>query len=203
LPLSSVTGQDGDVDFVFVSGRPSLDFAGTLKWRHHDPEEQLATPEALREWIDRAGLVTAPVTVDRGALDRGRALREVIYRLASARRTGHHWDDDDLGALHLAAHRPPPALTLEADGTVRRDGGVPAVLAALARDAIELLGGPDAARIRECGRPECTRLYVDSSRTQNRRWCGMAECGNRVKAASYRRRKATRPLVRSEPTPGA
>jgi predicted RNA-binding Zn ribbon-like protein len=43
---------------------------------------------------------------------------------------------------------------------------------------------------RECERPACTRLFVDRSRGGTRAWCGMAECGNRVKAADYRARKA-------------
>nr|WP_248782417.1 CGNR zinc finger domain-containing protein [Saccharothrix syringae] len=35
---------------------------------------------------------------------------------------------------------------------------------------------------------------MDDSRGEPRRWCGMVECGNRVKAAEYRRRRR---LVRS------
>ncbi|WP_345718596.1 CGNR zinc finger domain-containing protein [Kineosporia mesophila] len=36
--------------------------------------------------------------------------------------------------------------------------------------------------IRNCANDRCTRLYVDTSRAGNRRWCGMAECGNAVRA---------------------
>ncbi|TQS31244.1 CGNR zinc finger domain-containing protein [Microbispora sp. KK1-11] len=49
--------------------------------------------------------------------------------------------------------------------------------------------GVSSARVRECARPECTRLFVDRSRGGTRHWCGMEECGNRVKAANYRSRK--------------
>lgn len=31
---------------------------------------------------------------------------------------------------------------------------------------------------------ECTRLYLDTSRGHNRRWCGMTECGNRKRGPS-------------------
>jgi predicted RNA-binding Zn ribbon-like protein len=62
-------------------------------------------------------------------------------------------------------------------------------LASIARDAIELFGGPDLTRLRSCGRAGCTRLFVDDSRGANRVWCGMRECGNKVNAAAYRRRQ--------------
>lgn len=48
---------------------------------------------------------------------------------------------------------------------------------------------PPAAPIKQCARPDCTRLYLDRSRGARRTWCGMSECGNRVKAAAYRARR--------------
>jgi len=50
--------------------------------------------------------------------------------------------------------------------------------------------GPDAARIRQCGDPPCTRLFVDTSRARSRRWCDMAGCGNRAKVAGFRARNS-------------
>ncbi|MGS2586154.1 CGNR zinc finger domain-containing protein [Streptomyces hebeiensis] len=41
----------------------------------------------------------------------------------------------------------------------------------------------------ECGRTVCTRICLDRSRGARRTWCGMDECGNRVKAAAYRARR--------------
>ncbi|MFC3987030.1 CGNR zinc finger domain-containing protein [Actinoplanes siamensis] len=37
---------------------------------------------------------------------------------------------------------------------------------------------------------QCTRLFIDRSRGGTRTWCGMAECGNRIKARQCRARKA-------------
>ncbi|MFD9662807.1 CGNR zinc finger domain-containing protein [Rhodococcus sp. NPDC059968] len=62
-------------------------------------------------------------------------------------------------------------------------------LSLLARDTIDLIGSPAMAKVKECSNPDCTRLFVDLSRGFSRRWCGIAECGNRIKAADYRRRK--------------
>jgi predicted RNA-binding Zn ribbon-like protein len=63
-------------------------------------------------------------------------------------------------------------------------------LAAVARDAVDLLSGPLAGRIRECGADDCALLFVDASRPGRRRWCSMEACGNRAKAAAFRRREA-------------
>jgi predicted RNA-binding Zn ribbon-like protein len=68
-------------------------------------------------------------------------------------------------------------------------------LATVARQAVELLSGPDVPLLKECGNPECTRVYIDRSRGMRRQWCGMESCGNKIKAAAYRARKKTAPAV--------
>jgi predicted RNA-binding Zn ribbon-like protein len=62
-------------------------------------------------------------------------------------------------------------------------------LSTVTRLAVELLGGPDVPLLKECGNPECTRIYIDRSRGMRRQWRGMESCGNRIKAAAYRARK--------------
>ena len=46
-----------------------------------------------------------------------------------------------------------------------------------------LLAGPSRAQISRCGR--CSWLFLDPSPTRRRRWCSMATCGNRAKAARH------------------
>lgn len=104
------------------------------------------------------------------------------------------WPDDvasrDTDQVCLAAATaPPPLITFDRSRRLTRSGDLAAVLSAVARDTLELLGGPEIERTRECGRPRCTCLFVDSSRGKPRRWCGMGECGNRIKDASYRQRQ--------------
>ncbi|MEU2350993.1 CGNR zinc finger domain-containing protein [Modestobacter sp. NPDC049651] len=175
--------------FVFVSGRPSLDLAGTLKWRRSEPEELLGAPEAAARWAVDAGLVDTPPEVDAAGLADVHAVREAVYALALARSEQRPWDAGALAQLERAAGPVPVTPRLQPDGSLRRTGQLAAVLSAVARDAAELLGGPEAERIRECAGEACTRLFVDASRGAPRRWCGMQECGNRAKAASYRRRR--------------
>ncbi|MEV4510446.1 ABATE domain-containing protein [Dactylosporangium sp. NPDC049525] len=174
--------------FVFVSGDLALDFAGTLKWRRSAPEELLATPADAARWAVAAGVLTSAPQLSTVDLEALVALREQVYRLVTATLERRSWPARDLRALNAAAAVTRPGVSLTTGG-IRRVGGAAQVGAAVAVAAVELLGGPDLALVRECALPECTRLFVDRSRAGNRAWCGMEECGNRVKAAAYRARR--------------
>lgn len=186
----TVTCQDGDVSFVFVSGNLALDFAGTLKWRRDDREELLLTCDDLAEWAVEAGVLSTPPTVSDADFGRLTELREGVYRLAVASVDGHDLAVEDVQAVNTHAAARPPRVVLTGPNAAVREGDADAVGWAIATSAIDLL--TETAPVRECDGDRCTRLFVDRSRTGNRRWCGMAECGNKIKAAEYRARKKTR-----------
>jgi predicted RNA-binding Zn ribbon-like protein len=188
LHVQVVTCQCGDVAFVFVSGDLALDFTGTLKWRRDDPEELLRTPADVAQWAVEAGILTEAPEISLDAFDRLRQLRESIYRLVQASLHERSWDSRDVEAVNTAAQGPMSVLALSADG-LSRTGDGEAVAAVLARAAAELLARRGELALRECVRDTCTRVFIDRSRTGNRRWCGMEECGNRIKARHYRMRK--------------
>ncbi|MEU8238865.1 CGNR zinc finger domain-containing protein [Actinoplanes missouriensis] len=180
------------MEFVFVSGNPALDLLGTLKWRRTAPEEGLAEPDDAARWAVEAGLLSTAPAADDDELERLRELREVTYRLVHATLGGSGWDGADLRTLNAAAAGSPTSLALGSRGA-QRTGGLGAATAEVARAAVVLLGemaGETPPRVRECERQACTRLFIDRSRGGTRSWCGMAECGNRVKAREYRARKA-------------
>lgn len=180
------------MDFLFVSGDPALDFAGTMQYRHADPAELLRTPDDFREWIVRAGLLDTPPCVDVQLLMRAIELREAIYRLAIATRDETTLAESDRAIVNDMARAPPVTMALSASGGILRSGDAEAVMATLARKAVILLGGDRARLIRECDASWCSRLYVDSSRRGSRRWCSMASCGNRAKVAAFRERQQGR-----------
>ncbi|MFE7439025.1 CGNR zinc finger domain-containing protein [Streptomyces chartreusis] len=177
-------------EFVFVSGRLCLDLAGTKLWRRSLHTELLKAPDDLRRWIHEAQIVDDPGSMDVRALERVRRLREAIYTLVSSWPPDRHADAKDaLADVNEAARLPLPKHQLDASGHLVRSGSVDEILAAVARDAVDLVSSADFQRMKECANPECTRLFVDLSRAGARRWCGMAECGNRQKVARHRKRK--------------
>ena len=50
-----------------------------------------------------------------------------------------------------------------------------------------LLTETDSSRIRKC--ESCVVHFFDTSKKGSRRWCSMNICGNKLKVASYQRRK--------------
>ncbi|MFD2468648.1 CGNR zinc finger domain-containing protein [Amycolatopsis silviterrae] len=177
--------------FVFVSGNAALDLTGTLQWRGTTPRDQLADAADLRRWIDEAGLLSdGPGDVGTRAFTRAVELREAVYQLATDRLAGRAFDRNGLAVVNEVAAAPGRRFELT-DSGARLHGDVFAVLADLAAGAIALLADGDVV-LKECGRADCSRLYVDRSRGARRTWCGMDECGNRVNAAAYRARRRDR-----------
>lgn len=180
----------------FDSGRVSLDLMATRAGR--DPvEEQLTGPEALEEWIRGARLVPrgTSVAVEAGWVPRFGRLRDVVRRMVTAELAGSEQDPADIGALNEAARPAPPALCAlpAADGALTRGLADPptcdALLAAVARDAVDLFTDPPArSRLRRCAGENCTLVYLDTSRGRRRRWCSSEVCGNRERVARHRRR---------------
>ncbi len=72
---------------------------------------------------------------------------------------------------------------------VVREQRVEWLLAAIARSAAELIAEGPAAPVHKCARPDCVLYFYDTSRTGRRRWCSMAVCGNRNKAAAHAQRQ--------------
>ncbi|MET7356104.1 CGNR zinc finger domain-containing protein [Streptomyces mirabilis] len=179
---------------VFVCGNPALDFAATLRARRSTRFEMFVTPERLNAWYVESGLVDTVTPGKEEDVRDAITVREAVYRLITDRRLGEDFDREALGVLNAAARKTPvtPQLIL----TGRHIDATPEqALATVARQAVELLSGPDVPLLKECGNPVCTRIYIDRSRGMRRQWCGMESCGNKIKAAAYRARKKTTPAT--------
>jgi len=175
--------------FPFLGGRPCLDFVATLGKRHAEPVERIPDPGALARWIAEAGLAVSkePVPVTARELAEARALREAVHRVVRAAMAGREPDPADVALVNEFAARPDLAPQL---GTPRWTARQPAraALATVARDAVLLVGGPLLERVKECGNPDCSLLFLDDSQARRRRWCSMERCGNLAKVAGYRSR---------------
>jgi predicted RNA-binding Zn ribbon-like protein len=185
-----ITGQTGDVLFEFIADRPVLDFLSTIAERGTRDEEKLRSAQDLTDWIEQSGIVDTAPPVTQQALERGKALREAMFRLVAALINHQTPSVTDRALVNAAAEVSPPVLRLDDDG-LHRYGDTDAVLALLARDCLDLFDSPDRAALHWCADATCTRPFIDRSRGQRRRWCGMKGCGDRAKAAAYRRRRHT------------
>ncbi|MGW5419756.1 CGNR zinc finger domain-containing protein [Streptomyces sp. NPDC003943] len=173
---------------AFVCGHPALDFAATLRARRSTRFEMFVAPDRLNAWYLESGLVDTITPGDENDVREAIKVREALYQLITDRRLGEEFDREALALLNAAARKAPvtPQLTVAGRHTDATPGRA---LATVARQAVELLSGPDVPLLKECGNPECTRVYIDRSRGMRRQWCGMESCGNKSKAAAYRARK--------------
>jgi len=62
-------------------------------------------------------------------------------------------------------------------------------LAGLAAPLVESVAAGETERLRICANDGCRWVFEDTSPTGRRRWCSMASCGNRAKAARHRARQ--------------
>jgi predicted RNA-binding Zn ribbon-like protein len=184
--------EPGELRFRFDTGRQSLDLVITVGERWRRSFERLRSRDDLGRWLVAAGLADAAPRVTAADLANARDLREAIFRVARAAMDGAAAPGADVRTINAWASRPdlPPRFD-RIGGGVARTGPttVNAALATLARDAADLFGGPAGSRVRECEAPDCSSLFLDTSRAGRRRWCSMAACGNRQKVAAYRRRR--------------
>lgn len=172
-------------EFRWHGGRLSVNFTATLGMRWGPVTERLSEPADLARWFREAGMTGEDVAVSATNLTEARDLREALYRLFTGAGT-------DVAEVNRWIARPVAGglLAVSSGALVRLPPATDArgLLSLVARDGADLLTGPWAHRIRECGRPDCSLLFVDESRAGARRWCSMETCGARSKMARYRAR---------------
>lgn len=174
----------------FRSGRACIDFAhtgGVGAWKAAELIHDAATAS---RWLALC-VGTRDVRASRDDVEPLRELREAIWELAQAQIAGRALPERPIAVANEWAAQPSIVRYLTVDGstTIRTPTGREA-LAELARDAVDLFGGPLANRLHECAAPDCQLLLVDNSLRGQRRWCSMERCGNRAKARAHRAKQS-------------
>ena len=203
--MNSPTGDARPGHAHSVDLDATFDFLNTLDHDDGFIREHLANlDDALSWFVDRgvihregADRARAQVTAQPAAADRDlarvRAVRQALREVAEA----------------IAEHRVPGSAALEVVNRALRarqiielvaspDGcsvdhrhvGDPVddALARLTEPLVSELTAGHPDRIRVCASDTCEWVFYDTSRTGRRRWCDMATCGNRAKAARHRAR---------------
>ncbi|WP_396446391.1 CGNR zinc finger domain-containing protein [Actinomadura sp.] len=182
--------QRAAVDPRPLVGEPlCLDLLNT-RWRgDRAPNDLLDSVEGLAVWLRSAGLDDRAVA-DRATLDATVSTREILLALVSQGPSPETVDEFnrvlERGALHL---RLGPGGSEEHPRT-DDPAWLPSWLAAA--DFLRLMTEAPG-RIKVCAHPGCVLHFYDTTKSGTRRWCSMAVCGNRAKAARhYERAKSAR-----------
>jgi predicted RNA-binding Zn ribbon-like protein len=194
--------------FDLTAGRLCLDFVNTVDKRlSGHPEDKLTGYEEFLAFGHQTGVLSpsgARKLRQEGKREKGEAarvflravgLRELIFRIMSATVAGRKVSEADAGALNVelqelnAGARVLPMQRQSAWKWVEKENGAGRLIGRIVRSAVEVLTSDEIERVKKCAGEKCCWLFLDRSRSRNRRWCEMRTCGSRQKARAYYRRK--------------
>ncbi|MDR3617858.1 MAG: CGNR zinc finger domain-containing protein [Paludisphaera borealis] len=202
---------------IFVGDHTALDFLNSRCTPLGVWTEWLRDGADLLDWLEKAGAIEgaaaarfraggdcyAPKRLDDVA-EQARDLREWLRDLVS-RRAGREIDAEvmaELGPLNERLARDSSYLQVEGSPPdegrarplslkqVRRWATPEDLLQPIAEAIGDLICTADFRLIRVCEGTACTLMFLDRTKAHARRWCSMAVCGNRAKAAAYRARSS-------------
>lgn len=202
--------------FDLSGGRLSLNFVNTVGgMRGVSPNEHLHSYEELLRWALQIGVLSqahADRLAEKAARSPGEAakafaraieLREALYRVWLARTQQTRPTATDLELVSSHARRAFSKISLIDQGACdctlawAEEDDLEAPLWPIAKEAVELLTGPLADRVRQCEAGHdgsCSWIFLDETKNRSRRWCSMGDCGNRAKARRhYARTKGAKP----------
>jgi predicted RNA-binding Zn ribbon-like protein len=192
--------------FHWLANLPCLDFVNTEVMSGTERVDLLVGFSGLARWLTEAGLLTeagAKAALERwdGRSDGAAAVRQAVLFRAGLRRLVERLSEGKIPAAdevevinRILAERTTHARVVRKAGdfvltqVAERESALQ-LLAPIADSAAWLLTEGDAGLLRRCENPQCILFFYDTTRNGKRRWCSMAGCGSRAKAAAYYRRQ--------------
>ncbi|MGI8496776.1 MAG: CGNR zinc finger domain-containing protein [Gemmatimonadaceae bacterium] len=191
--------------FVFIGERLWLDFVNTDDIRRGARVDAFRDFDALVQWLQTTGVLDGeraggirrraeqqPAGAT-AALADARRIRAALRALAERGALVSDVRLHAVGEINRVLGRSAGTRRLE----VRPDGGfvrtfVPVgdafagLMIPVVESAADALVLGELGRVRRCGDLRCLRVFYDGTKNGRRRWCDMAACGNRAKAARHR-----------------
>ncbi len=183
----------------------TLDFINTLEFSRDGSTEHLPTEGDALDWLAARGLLHREGLAKASGgreLDRLRRVRAALREVGESVAEGRAARPNALAEVNRALRaRSIVELVPTPDGVTvghRHVGdSLDDALATLVEPIVRELTAGRRDRLRICANDSCRWVFYDESHTGRRRWCDMATCGNRAKAARHRAR-----LQGTEPGPG-
>ena len=127
------------------------------------------------------------------ALVDARRMRSILRSLAERGSSSHDIRTEALAEINRVLGRSAGTRRVEqqTDGTFARafvpvGDAFAGLLIPIVESAADALIRGELPRVRKCASPRCGRVFQDETKNGRRRWCDMATCGNRAKAARHR-----------------
>lgn len=194
--------------FVFVGDRLWLDFVNTDDVELGVRRDALRDFTTMLDWLVAAGVIDLdrraavlrraeqqPAGATAALLD-ARRVRGALRALAERGLGNVDVRTEAVNEINRVLGRSAGTRRLEplGDGHYARSfvaGGdaFAALMIPVVDDAADALINGELIRVRRCSDTRCRRVFLDGTKNGRRRWCDMATCGNRAKAARHRARE--------------
>jgi predicted RNA-binding Zn ribbon-like protein len=193
--------------FTFIGERLWLDFVNTDDVRRGVRFDALREFEIFVQWLEAANVVDPERAAGlrrrahqqpsgaAAALVDARRVRASLRALAERGNSTEKTRVDTLSEINRVLGRSAGTRRLEPkdDGTFARSfvpvgDAFAGLMIPVVESAADALVIGELVRIRRCADSRCPRVFYDSTKNGRRRWCDMATCGNRAKAARHRTR---------------
>ncbi|RDU35698.1 hypothetical protein DRW41_16270 [Neobacillus piezotolerans] len=189
-----------------LGGRLCLDFANTVSWHDSSEESQelLTSYEKLVNWSLHANILKKQQSLAllkkaedlpsraNEVLQQAIELRESIYQIFSRVINNETPAPKDLSILNKALGnaygmmRVVPGENKFSLEFSNCEEALDEMLPPIIQSAIDILiSEKELSRVKKCEGVPCGWLFLDTSRNRSRRWCSMADCGNRAKAKRF------------------
>ena len=205
---ASSTVRRESTPFTFIGERLWLDFVNTDDLRRGVRFDALREFETFVQWLEAANVLDAERAAGlrrraqqqpsgaAAALVDARRVRASLRALAERGNTAEKARIDTLAEINRILGRSAGTRRLEpnGDGTFTRSfvpvgDAFAGLMIPVVESAADALVIGELARIRRCADGRCPRVFFDGTKNGRRRWCDMATCGNRAKAARHRVRR--------------
>lgn len=154
--------------------------------------------EDVLQWLARYDIVPASESkafAPAELLAQAKALRTLARRLITEFKAEKTPDISELNQ-YLHTFHSVPHLEMDAEGKlalsrISRGEMIGSLLGPVAEAVAQLLVEGNFALVKQCEHPDCILWFYDRTKAHKRRWCSMALCGNRHKAAQFRKRSSS------------
>jgi predicted RNA-binding Zn ribbon-like protein len=196
-----------------------LDFVNTDVHTHNPRGDLLRGFESLLAWLADRGAIDAeraagiarrtslqPAAAAASLVD-ARRVRAALRALAERGATSQRIQDDAVVEINRVLGRSAGTRRVDrhADGTLVRafvptGDAFAALMIPIVESVADSLVADELSRVRRCADPTCQRVFFDTTRNGQRRWCDMGVCGNRAKVARHRAKARLHPSRSSQGT---
>ncbi len=181
-----------------VGDHLALDLLNTEMRVGNESVDLWRSGEDVHAWLERCGLVAS---VSIAAAEKQRLLVQARELRTLARQLIEQWKNGQMGDVQplnkfLDAYLSAPQVTSDDTGKlsltrVAKADPVANLLGPVAEAVAQLLTDGELELVKKCAHPECILWFYDRTKSHKRRWCSMASCGNRHKAAQFRKKVGT------------